>query len=195
MYEYYNNRFRRNIIDISPGEYIVSGDDVLISTVLGSCVSVCIFDPSRKLGGMNHFMLVEGRNMENVGELMRYERYGSYAIETLINEFLRTGSVKSELQAKVFGGGRILKTDKGSAMDIGAQNIIYALNFLKNEEIPILAEDTGGEMPRRIFLYPRTFKVFMKRERNTLQDEPVKAKPLPDKSGRVILFDQEPPLG
>jgi len=190
VYRYYNPRFDKTIIDISPGEYIATQDDVVLSTVLGSCVSVVIHDGTRKMTGLNHFMLVEGRGMESLGDVMRYERYGSYAMESLVNEFLRSGSLKTNLRAKVFGGSRILNTaDQDRVNDIGAQNITYALKFLKNEEIPILANDTGGDRPRRLFVYPRTFQVFLKKEK---KGPPVitPAKPeLPEQKGRIILFD------
>ncbi len=191
MYKYYNNKFKKDIIDISAGEYIASAEDVIISTVLGSCVSVCIYDPRRKMAGLNHFMLVESRSLDNLGEMMRSERYGSYAMESLLNEFIRTGSRKSDLQSKVFGGSRILQTAPGKSMDIGHQNIIYALNFLENEDIPILAKDTGGERPRRIYLFPHSFKVLLKREKNSSLDEKSEIRIPAKKSGSIVLFDQD----
>jgi len=189
VYTYFNPRFDKVIIDISPGEYIATEEDVVLSTVLGSCVSVVINDSSRNMSGINHFMLVEGKGMGNLGDVMRYERYGTYAMEALLNEFIRSGSDKKNLQAKVFGGSRILYRDNEHLNDIGEQNIIFAMRFLKNEEIPIMASDTGGERPRRLFVYPRTFQVFLKKEKKGPPPVPDIQKTLPPSESRIVLFD------
>ncbi|MDC7221715.1 MAG: chemotaxis protein CheD [Spirochaetales bacterium] len=191
MYRYFNTKFNRELIDISPGEFYATGDDVVISTVLGSCVAVSLYDSERKMAGMNHFMLVEGKDVTNTGELMRLERYGSFAMESLLNEFIRGGSLKANLQAKVFGGSRLLGSEPASSTDIGHQNVLYALNFLKNEGIPVLAKDTGGKRSRRLYLFPQTFKILMKKEKKrafSLDELPVSPKKI---ESPVILFDKD----
>jgi chemotaxis protein CheD len=189
VYKYFNPRFDKVIMDISPGEYIATDEDVVLSTVLGSCVSVVIYDSTRNMSGINHFMLVEGKGMGNLGDVMLYERYGTYAMETLLNEFIRSGSDKKSLQAKVFGGSRILYRDQENINDIGEKNIIFAMRFLKNEDIPIVASDTGGERPRRLFVYPRTFKVFLKKEKKEPPPVADLQKTLPARESRIVLFD------
>ena len=88
-----------------PGEYIVTDRDVMLVTVLGSCVSACIRDPLAQVGGMNHFMLPD---LENGGVANESARYGSYAMEMLINELLKRGAARNRLECKVFGGGAVL---------------------------------------------------------------------------------------
>jgi chemotaxis protein CheD len=188
VYKYFNAKFEKEMIDISPGEYLSTSEDFIISTVLGSCVSVCIFDKYRKMGGMNHFMLVEGKALETTGDMLRYERYGSYAMESLLNDFIRSGSKKEHLEAKVFGGSRMLNLKSKDYLDIGSQNVRYALTFLKNETIPVLAKDTGGTRHRRLYLFPQNFKILMKREQkdSTLG---LYVNQIPKKESPIVLFD------
>ncbi|MDC7225076.1 MAG: chemotaxis protein CheD [Spirochaetales bacterium] len=189
MYKYYNAKFDKDIIDITPGEFLATGEDVVISTVLGSCVAVSLFDRVRLMGGMNHFMLVESRGRQDSGDMMRFERYGSYAMQALLNEFLRTGSRKENIQAKVFGGSRILNTTAPRVTDIGEQNVQYALKFLENEEIPLLAKDTGGDRPRRIYLFPRSFKILMKREKGRVTKLEFEERMPRRPESPIVLFD------
>ncbi|HPE35717.1 MAG TPA: chemotaxis protein CheD [Spirochaetales bacterium] len=151
---------RRTVLTIHPGEYLVSGDDVLIATVLGSCVSVSLYDPRRSVGGLNHFMLPESLNGK---DLARSEpaKYGMYAIELLYNDFLKGGSRKADLEAKVFGGASILGLSSGPKK-IAAANVDFALDYLEREGIRVAASDTGGSRPRKIFLEVRTGRVLRK---------------------------------
>ena len=161
MYRYYDNRLQSEIINLAPGDYFASDENLLINTVLGSCVSVVLFDPIRKAGGMNHFMLADIKAKSSIDSYFKVERYGLYAMESLINDFLKMGSKKSNLKAKVFGGSRVLETR--NPLDIGKENIKFAEEFLKTEKIPVINHDTGGRKARKIYLYTKTFKILLKR--------------------------------
>lgn len=141
-------------INIVQGEYAVSKNpDALISTLLGSCISVCLYQPSKGIGGMNHFLLPGERTGAKLG---LGERHGAYLMELLINGLLKQGVAKSELLAKVFGGAQ---TVAFLGDDIGERNISFARQFLKEEQIPIISESVGGKLGRRIQFWPATGKV------------------------------------
>ncbi|SMX29146.1 Chemoreceptor glutamine deamidase CheD [Pelagimonas phthalicica] len=142
---------REKLVNVIQGDYTISEDpEAVLTTVLGSCIAVCLSDPQRGIGGMNHFLLPnrDGAEGENV-------RYGAYAMELLINGLLKQGADRSRLQAKVFGGGKMI----GSLQDIGNSNTKFARQFLADEGIPCLAESTGGTQARRIRFWPTTGKV------------------------------------
>lgn len=160
MFHTFNHKFDRHMTIIHPGEFCSSTDDLIISTILGSCVSVVLFDPDRQCGGMNHFMLAqEGQNHLHFEETTG--RYGIHAMELLINDMMKRGSQKSSFQAKVFGGGHVIKTGNHNA--IPETNINFALDFLQNEKIPVISQDTGGDTGRKIFLFSQTGQVLLKR--------------------------------
>ncbi len=136
------------IINVIQGDFMISEEeDVILTTVLGSCIAVCIFEPQRKIGGMNHFLLPsrEGEDGANV-------RYGAYAMELLINGLLREGADRGRLKAKMFGGASMM----GNLRDIGGSNAAFARKFLQDEGIPCLAESVGGTSARRIRFWPTT---------------------------------------
>lgn len=149
-------------VKILPGEYCVTPHDEAITTVLGSCISACIRDPVAQIGGMNHFMLPEdstvGGDDPTVGPATRY---GSHAMECLINDLLKHGAVRSRLEIKLFGGGRVLQ----SMTDVGARNIAFVQNYLKVENLQSVAADLGGDYPRKIVYFPRTGKVRVRKLR------------------------------
>jgi chemotaxis protein CheD len=149
---------------ILPGEYYVTRNDEVITTVLGSCISACIRDPSAQVGGMNHFMLPEdsssgdgNRWLDPVAGLAT--RYGSHAMESLINELLKLGASRSRFEIKLFGAGRIL----ASVTDVGARNIEFVHEYLKTEGLRTLAEDLGDIYPRRVAYFPTSGKVKVRR--------------------------------
>jgi chemotaxis protein CheD len=150
---------------ILPGEFFVTTHDETITTVLGSCISACIRDVVLNIGGMNHFMLPEdksvGKNSWMNGADGLATRYGSYAMESLINELMKLGARRERLEVKIFGGGKILPV----MTDIGAKNIAFAREFLKLEGFKIAAEDVGEVYPRRIVYFPSTGRVMLKRLR------------------------------
>ena len=153
---YYDNHFKANAIKVLPGEYVVTGEDVMLVTVLGSCVSACIRDPLAGVGGMNHFMLPDSE----VGE-GGSARYGAYAMEMLINDLLKRGGSRNRMEAKVFGGGAVLASLSSS--NVGQRNAEFVLRYLADEGVPVLAQDLGDTCPRRLHYFPATGRVMLKR--------------------------------
>jgi chemotaxis protein CheD len=152
-------------VKILPGEYYVTRGEEAISTVLGSCISACIRDPLKNVGGMNHFMLPEdastGPNNWLDPAIGLATRYGSYAMESLINDLLKLGATRERLEIKVFGGGRVLS----GVTDVGARNIAFVRGYLQLEEYRIVAEDLGGTQPRKVIYFPATGRVRVRRLR------------------------------
>jgi chemotaxis protein CheD len=163
---YYDRTFDCDAAKILPGEYYYTGKDMVIVTVLGSCVSACIRDRVKGLGGMNHFMLPDGGDPGN--PVSASMRYGTYAMEVLINDLLKSGARREHLEAKVFGGGAVLRGF--SAMNVGERNAAFVINFLKTERIPVLAEDLNDIYPRKVYFFPRTGKVLVKKLMQTHND-------------------------
>ena len=151
---------------ILPGEYYVTREHEIITTVLGSCISACIRDPLSGVGGMNHFMLPgdENKCMGTWGGRDCLEtRYGIAAMETLINDILKQGGRKDRLELKLFGGGRVLAMD---VSNVGERNIDFARQFAHAEGYEVLSEDTGGPHPRKVIFFPKTGKVMIRRLRS-----------------------------
>lgn len=149
-------------VKILPGEYYATVQDEVITTVLGSCVAACIHDPETRVGGMNHFLLPEpsphaGRWGGSLAG--RAARYGSDAMEQLVNSVLKAGGARGRLQVKIFGGGRILSR----MTDIGARNIEFVRRYLEAESLALAAEDVGGVTPRQIRFHPVTGRVRVRR--------------------------------
>lgn len=150
---------------ILPGEYYVTKQDEGISTTLGSCVAACIRDRVRGVGGMNHFMLPsDGADAESLRatNLSDAARYGNYAMEHLINDILRNGGQRRNLEVKLFGGGRIM----ANMTDIGAQNVVFVRDYLHTEGLEVVAEDVGDVFPRKVIFFPATGRVRVKRLRS-----------------------------
>lgn len=146
--------FDRAAVKVLPGEFFVYDQDVAINTTLGSCVAACLHDPSTGIGGMNHFMLPEGGN--DAGG-----RFGAYAMELLINEMLKRDARKDRLQAKIFGGGQVMKSLARTY--IGEKNVAFVRSFLAQEGIAVLASDVLGTWPRKVCQFPRSGQVLCKR--------------------------------
>ncbi|HEX8603965.1 MAG TPA: chemoreceptor glutamine deamidase CheD [Pseudoduganella sp.] len=157
---YYDRTFDCEAAKILPGEYYFTQKDMLIVTVLGSCVSACIRDRVSGLGGMNHFMLPDGGADAN-SPVSASARYGTYAMEILINSLLKSGARRDNLEAKVFGGGAVLKGF--TAMNVGERNATFVQAFLRNERIRVVAEDLNDVYPRKVYFFPRTGKVLVKK--------------------------------
>jgi chemotaxis protein CheD len=162
---YYDRTFDCDAAKILPGEYYYTQQNMLIVTVLGSCVAACIRDRVTGLGGMNHFMLPDGGDSGPVSASMRY---GTFAMEVLINDLLKAGARRESLEAKVFGGGAVLRGF--TAMNVGERNATFVTNFLKTEKIPVLAEDLNDIYPRKVYFFPRTGKVLVKKLMQTHND-------------------------
>jgi chemotaxis protein CheD len=151
---------------ILPGQFYVTGGEAVV-TVLGSCVAACIRDPVAGVGGMNHFMLPV-RPGSHEGPLSAATRYGNHAMECLINDILRLGGRRSNLEAKVFGGARVLAIRS----DIGRRNIDFVHAYLELEGVPIVAQDVGGEHPRKVIFFPREGLVRVRRLTRGHADDP-----------------------
>lgn len=158
---YHDSTFDTPAVKLLPNEFYVTREDIMLTTVLGSCVSACLRDPLTGVGGMNHFMLPEGDTSSPVSASMRY---GAYAMEVLINELLKAGAARERLEAKVFGGGAVLSAMQQT--NIGQRNAVFVLQYLDMESIPVRAQDLNGTHARRINYFPRSGKV-MVRKMNT----------------------------
>lgn len=146
---------------ILPGQYYVSMTGEIITTVLGSCISACVRDRRIGIGGMNHFMLPKDGNTSPTANNSAAARYGNYAMETLINDILKNGGRRSNLEVKVFGGGQIL----AQMTDIGASNIRFIYEYLELEDLHVAAEDVGGQCPRKVLYYPDSGRVRVRKLR------------------------------
>lgn len=191
----WNNTYDAFSARLLPGEYYVTACNEAVYTTLGSCISACIRDRVTGVGGMNHFMLPasaaaskDGWKASGVSDATRY---GNYAMEHLINEILKNGGKRQNLEVKLFGGGRIM----ANMTDVGLRNIEFAHDYLETERLRVISEDTGDIFPRMVVYFPTSGKAQVKRLRslhtNTIADQEVKyletieAKPV---SGDVELF-------
>jgi len=135
-------------INVIQGDFSVSDDEgVMLTTVLGSCVATCLYDPVAKIGGMNHFLLPGSRSRTTESQ-----SYGLNAMELLINTMLKQGAKRNRFQAKLFGGGRMMQ----AFSDIGEQNAAFATEFLMCEGIPCISKSLGGDAARRVRFWPTT---------------------------------------
>lgn len=167
---YWDKTSNKHVAKILPGEYYVTVNDELITTVLGSCVSACIRDPKFGIGGMNHFMLpIDKRDDASSwgsNTISAATRYGNFAMEHLINGILKNGGVRKNLEVKIFGGGRII----GKMTDVGVNNINFVREYIDNEALNLVAENVGDIFPRKIMYDPKTGKVKMKKIRSLHND-------------------------
>ena len=160
---YFDRHFNCEAVKILPGEYFVTQRDLVIVTVLGSCVSVCLRDHVSGIGGMNHFML-PGNNDGGISPISASARYGVYAMELLINHLLKLGARRNCFEAKVFGGGSVLRGM--TANNIGDRNVEFVRDYLHTEHIPVVAEDLLDIYPRKVYYFPATGRVMVKKLRN-----------------------------
>jgi len=151
-----NINFDKDAAVIVVGERYVTDQDLLIETVLGSCIAVCMRDPLTKVAGMNHFLLPGDEN----NDAHQTGRYGVHAMELLMNDMLAQGANRFRIEAKVFGGGNVNSTSK---FQVGDQNTKFIMDFLTVEGIPIVAKDVGGDVGRRIIFFAHTGRVKMRR--------------------------------
>ncbi len=156
---YYDRNFSTEAVKILPGEYFVTQSDMLLVTVLGSCVSACIRDPGTGVGGLNHFMLPDAG--QESGAASTSARYGTHAMELLINQLIKLGARRSHLEAKVFGGGNVLAGL--TVTEVGSRNAVFVMDFLATEKIRVYAKDLVGTFPRKIYYFPATGKVLVKK--------------------------------
>lgn len=151
---------------ILPGEYYVTLTDECVTTVLGSCVSACVRDVRLGIGGMNHFMLPMNKGVNTGSVVSDAARYGNFAMEHLINSIIQNGGQRSNLEFKIFGGGRIMQ----AMMDVGKKNIEFVLEYLAMEGFTIASKDLGDNYPRKVVYFPKTGKVRMKKLKSMHND-------------------------
>lgn len=173
MYKNFDSKLKSQIVTIFAGEYYISTGEEVISTVLGSCISVCLYDSIKGIGGMNHFMLPDnnrgGKKLFTKDSILVKEelsnntmRYGITAMEVLITEMQKNGAHRVNLKAKIFGGGQVLSQTM-STQSIGDKNIGFARAYLKSEGIEIVNENVGRTFGRRIFFLTGNYSVFVKK--------------------------------
>lgn len=156
---YYDRNFDTEAAKILPGEYYATARDMLLVTVLGSCVAACVRDPSSGIGGMNHFMLPEGGDPHN--PLSASARYGGYAMEMLINQLVKLGANRGRLEAKVFGGAAVLRGF--TTVNVGEANSEFVIDYLRTERIRVVAQDLLGPHPRKVYYFPASGRVMVKK--------------------------------
>jgi chemotaxis protein CheD len=190
---YFDRTFDCNAAKISPGEYYFTDKDMVIVTVLGSCVSACIRDTITGIGGMNHFMLPDSAAADKDSPVSESMRYGTYAMEVLINQLLRNGARRENLEAKIFGGGNVLKSF--TTMNVGDRNAIFVRKFLKEERIRVTSEDLLDIYPRKVYYFPKTGRVLVRKLKNMHNDTLVKREEayasklkVSDVGGEIDLF-------
>ena len=145
----------RERITVMQGQALVSSDpNIEFSTVLGSCVALCLYDPEARIGGMNHFLLAEPPFGSGLGSMID-EHFGTYLMELLINHMLFLGSSKPRLKARLYGGGNVNRT----TMRIGSANADFARSFVQREGIELLRSDLGGNCVRRVEFCPASGQV------------------------------------
>jgi chemotaxis protein CheD len=159
MKDIYMEKFNQNVKIISIGEFYATGKKEGIATVLGSCISACIYEEGGGIGGMNHF-LVPGDFRDEEIFLSPVARYGMFAMELLMGELIKLKVDRARLKAKIFGGSDLLNA---STLAIGKNNIRFIKAFLGMEGIPIVSNDIGGKDARKIFFFPHSGKVMVKR--------------------------------
>jgi len=169
MHTFIDSKFKKKVVSIGPGEYHVTEEDIIIQTVLGSCIAVCLFTDGGITCGMNHFMLPGDSTTEKVDSL----RYGAYSMEVLINSLLKLGVRRKDLKAKVFGGGNIIdfKTTKNT---VGENNIDFIFDFLKKEDLPIITKHVGGDNARKVMFFSLDKRVLLKEINKTETDDTVR---------------------
>lgn len=160
---YYDTSIGAWVAKLLPGEYLASSREMVISTVLGSCVAACLYDRVSGVFGMNHFMLPAGS-----GEAGMSMRYGAYAMEVLLNEMFKLGARRERLEAKVTGGAAVLPDMK--LLNVGERNSAFVVDYLKTEGISILATDLEGKYARKIYLYGATGRVRVRQLRALKND-------------------------
>lgn len=158
---YFDREFQQAAIKIHPGGYAATGSDYAITTVLGSCISACIWSPQLGLGGMNHFMLPDSDKATPLSQGL----YGIMAMELLINALMKLGAPRAHFQAKIFGGAQLMPSTGNSLGigNVGERNAQFIENYLQEERIPIVAKDLLGRQPRRLVFFPKTGAALVKR--------------------------------
>jgi len=164
---YFDRTLDIDAAKILPGEYYATGREMVLVTVLGSCVAACIRDRVTGIGGMNHFMLPDSGSDQG-NPLSASARYGTYAMEMLLNQLMKLGAKRANLEAKVFGGGNVLRGFK--VANVGERNSRFALDYLNTEKISVVAQDLLDIYPRKVYFFPQTGRVLVKKLRSVHND-------------------------
>lgn len=170
-----------NRVHVGQGEHYVTDDpSVMLSTILGSCVAMCLRDPTAGVGGMNHFLLPEDTGSgTDVGR-----RYGAYAMEILINDCLKMGARRGALEAKLFGGGRMFDSLK----DVGRANADFAERFLRDEGIAVVGGSLRGSGGRRVQFWPVSGRVMQRVVTDRMAPVPAPTRNTVVDAGALELF-------
>lgn len=164
---YHDKRFNLEAVKILPGEFYVTPRNMVLVTVLGSCVSACIRDPVNGIGGINHFMLPDSD--QHVSDIVGLPtRYGTYAMEVLINHLMKAGARRDKLEAKIFGGGNVMRGF--TLANVGQRNADFVRKFLAIERIPVVAHDLLDVYPRKLYFFAQTGRVLVKKLRSVHND-------------------------
>jgi chemotaxis protein CheD len=156
---YFDQMLGVHLVSVMAGVYHwTRSENIAFATTLGSCLSVCAYDRVAGVGGMNHFLLPKAPEREEA-KFSESFRYGSAAIETLLNSLYNKGAAKNGMTIKIFGGGKVLN---GVSQDIGQKNIDFAKRFFQSENMRIDGADVGGTFGRRVIFFPRTGKVLVR---------------------------------
>ncbi|GAB3630460.1 chemotaxis protein CheD [Pandoraea terrae] len=158
---YFDAGFNTQAVKLLPSEYFVTNEDIMLTTVLGSCVAACVRDTFSGIGGMNHFMLPDDGDIDRDRLMSASMRYGAYAMEMLINELIKAGARRERLEAKVFGGGAVLAGM--TTLNIGDRNANFVLRYLELEQIRVTAQDLCGTQPRKVCFWPKGGRVMVKK--------------------------------
>ena len=151
----------------------MTDQDAILSTLLGSCISACLYDPINKVMGMNHFLLKSsGYNKKDSLSLSDAGRYGVHAMELVVNGMLKLGAKRKYLKAKVFGGGNVLSSgiENDNYLSVGDQNVRFIREYLNTENIPMEKFDLGGDYGRIIHFYASDHSVDVKRIKKMIPD-------------------------
>lgn len=155
------------VVEINSGELYVSANrEEMITTLLGSCVAVCLYDIEAGIGGMNHFMLphTRGSDGEDEGE---DPRYGTPAMELLLKGIASLGGRRDKLSAKVFGGGEMIRAEQ---YNVAKANVEFVLEYLQQRSIPVVSMDVGGNFGRKIYYQLKDHQVFVRKSRTIHQE-------------------------
>jgi chemotaxis protein CheD len=163
---YFDQHFQKDAISLLPGEYYATDRDVVLATVLGSCVAACIRDRESGVGGMNHFMYPASTEACKPADLTRY---GEHAMQKLLATIADLGGKRERLEAKVFGGGKVLASV--DRVGVGARNAAWALRFLEAQKIQVIAQDLAGNCPRNLCYLPRTGQAFVRKIMTSVSDK------------------------
>jgi len=171
---YWDVKHKVSAAKILPGEYYVTLQNEIITTVLGSCVSACVRDKIFGIGGMNHFMLPTSKKGDWHGaspsDTSVATRYGNYAMEHMINDILSHGGHRKNLEIKLFGGARVME----NMMNVGLRNIQFIQEYVEVESLKLVSEDLGDIYPRKVIFFPATGRVLVKRLEHMHNDTLVK---------------------